>query len=83
MFPSNYTHKFWPPDPYDTRTTRDREIGRLAAESSSTAEIDARLDVSPRSVETRRRHLMRARGLVSQSDLTRYALRRGIVPLED
>lgn len=70
-------------DPYDTLTTREREVLQLAAESSSTSEIAARLGISPRTVETHRENLMRKLGLQSQTDLIRYALRRGIVPLED
>jgi len=69
-------------DPYETLTTREREILQLAAESSSLAEIATRLGISPRTVETHREHLMRKLGLQSQTDLIRYALRRGIVPLE-
>ena len=71
-----------PADPYETLTTREREILQLAAESSSTTEIAARLGISPRTVETHREHLMRKLGLQSQTDLIRYALRRGILPLE-
>jgi two-component system, NarL family, response regulator NreC len=72
-----------PEDPYETLTTREREILQLAAESSSIAEIGARLGISPRTVETHRENLMRKLGLQSQTDLIRYALRRGILPLED
>ena len=72
-----------PADPYETLTTREREILQVAAESSSIAEIAARLGISPRTVETHRENLMRKLGLQSQTDLIRYALRRGILPLED
>jgi len=70
-------------DAYETLTSREREVLQLAAESSSTAEIAARLSISPRTVETHRENLMRKLGLQSQTDLIRYALRRGILPLED
>jgi DNA-binding NarL/FixJ family response regulator len=72
-----------PADAYDTLTTREREVLHLAAESSSASEIAARLGISPRTVETHRENLMRKLGLQSQTDLIRYALRRGILPLED
>ncbi len=72
-----------PPDAYDTLTTREREILHLAAESSSATEIAARLGISPRTVETHRENLMRKLGLQSQTDLIRYALRRGILPLNE
>jgi two-component system response regulator NreC len=72
-----------PVDAYDTLTTREREVLQLAAESSSASEIAARLGISPRTVETHRENLMRKLGLQSQTDLIRYALRRGILPLGD
>jgi two-component system, NarL family, response regulator NreC len=71
-----------PQDPYETLTTREREILQLAAESSSLGEIGARLGISPRTVETHRAHLMQKLGLQSQADLIRYAVRRGILPLD-
>jgi len=72
-----------PAEAYETLTTREREVLQLAAESSSTSEIGARLGISPRTVETHRENLMRKLGLQNQTDLIRYALRRGILPLED
>ena len=44
--------------------------------------IAVALFVSPRTVETHRAHLMRKLDLHTQADLIRYALRRGILPLE-
>jgi two-component system, NarL family, response regulator NreC len=69
-------------DPYETLTTREREVLQLAAEGRTNADIAAALCVSPRTVETHRAHLMHKLGLHSQADLIRYALRRGILPLE-
>lgn len=69
-----------PLDSYETLTTREREVLQLAAEGHPNPHIAARLFISPRTVETHRANLMRKLGLRSQSDLVRYALRRGIVP---
>lgn len=69
-------------DPYEALTTREREVLQLAAEGRTNADIAAALCVSPRTVETHRAHLMHKLGLHSQADLIRYALRRGILPLE-
>jgi len=71
------------PDLYETLTTREREVLHLAAEGCSNSEIGARLSISPRTVEIHRRHLMRKLGLQSQTELVRYAVRRGIIPLEN
>jgi two-component system, NarL family, response regulator NreC len=70
------------PDPYDSLTNREREVLQLAAEGHSNAEIATRLTISPRTAETHRGNLMRKLNLHSQTDLVRYALRRGILPME-
>jgi two-component system, NarL family, response regulator NreC len=70
-------------DPYETLTTREREVLLLAAEGNNKSEIAARLSISSRTVETHRANLMHKLGLRTQTDLIRYALRRGILPLED
>jgi len=70
-------------DPYETLTTREREVLHLAAEGHTNAEIAARLFISPRTVETHRANMMRKLDLRTRTDLIRYALQRGILPLED
>ena len=71
-----------PADPLAALTTREREVLHLAAEGQSSADIAARLGISPRTAETHRANLMRKLGLHSQTDLVRYALKRGILPPE-
>jgi two-component system response regulator NreC len=69
-------------DPYETLTTREREVLHLAAEGHTNAEIADRLFISRRTVETHRANMMRKLGLRTQTDLISYALRRGILPME-
>lgn len=69
-------------DIYETLTTREREVLQLAAEGRTNADIAAVLYVSPRTVETHRAHLMRKLGLHTQAELIRYALKRGILPMD-
>lgn len=69
-------------DIYEMLTMREREVLHLAAEGHSGPEIASRLSISPRTVETHRANLMRKLGLRTQTDLVRYALRRGILPIE-
>lgn len=71
-----------PLDQSETLTTREREVLHLAAEGHSNPEIAARLGISPRTAETHRANLMRKLGLRSQTELIRYAMRRGIIPSE-
>lgn len=70
-------------DKHETLTTREREVLQLSAEGHTSAEIAARLGISSRTAEAHRSNLMHKLGLHTQADLIRYALRRGIIPMED
>jgi two-component system response regulator NreC len=70
-------------DPYETLTAREREVLHLAAEGMNNAAIAARLSISPRTVEMHHGNLMRKLRLRNQADLIRFAIQRGILPLED
>ncbi len=70
-------------DPYQTLTPREREVLHLVAEGCTNVEVAARLSISPRTVEMHRSHLMRKLDLHTQTDLVRYALQKGILPLKD
>jgi DNA-binding NarL/FixJ family response regulator len=69
-------------DPYETLTTREREVLQLAAQGMTNAEIAGHLSISPRTAETHRANVMRKMGLNTQIDLIRFALKRGILPME-
>jgi DNA-binding NarL/FixJ family response regulator len=71
-----------PPDSYDKLTNREREVLHLAAEGHTSAEIAERFSISRRTVEMHRSNMMRKLGLSTQTDLVRYALQRGILPME-
>jgi DNA-binding NarL/FixJ family response regulator len=70
-------------DSHETLTTREREVLQLSAEGHTNSEIATRLGISTRTAETHRSHLMHKLALHTQSDLIRYALRRGVIPLEN
>lgn len=70
------------PTPHETLSSREREVLKLAAEGRTSSEIAERLHLSPRTVETHRASLLRKLGLRSQTDLIRYAIRQGILPLD-
>jgi DNA-binding NarL/FixJ family response regulator len=69
-------------DPYETLTKREREVLQLAAEGRTNGDIAAALYISPRTVETHRAHVMRKLALHTQADMIRYALQRGLLPME-
>jgi two-component system response regulator NreC len=70
-------------DPHETLTPRQREVLQLAAEGKTNAEIAARLNISPRTVENHRTALMQRLGLRNQTELIRHAMRRGLIPLDE
>lgn len=69
-------------DPYQMLSSREREVLQLAAEGNTNAAIAARLFISQRTVETHRSNVMHKLKLQSQSELIRFAIRRGLLPLE-
>jgi DNA-binding NarL/FixJ family response regulator len=70
-------------DPYDSLSSREKEVLHLAAEGLGNTELGRRLGISPRTAETHRAHVMRKLGLHRQVDLVRYALRKGILPPDE
>jgi two-component system response regulator NreC len=69
-------------DRYETLTAREREVLQLAAEGFSSVDIAVRLSISARTVEAHRAHFMQKLGLRGQTELVRYAIRRGLLPSE-
>lgn len=59
---------------------REREVLRLIAEGARSAQIATELHISPATVEVHRRNITRKLELRSVAELTRYAVREGIVP---
>jgi DNA-binding NarL/FixJ family response regulator len=67
-------------DEYQSLTEREREVFQLVAEGHTNADIGKRLFISPRTVEIHRANMMHKLGLRNQTDVIRYALKRGILP---
>jgi DNA-binding NarL/FixJ family response regulator len=63
----------------DVLTGREREVIQLLAEGRTSKEVAVTLNLSVKTAETHRTNLMRKLGLHSVADLTRYAVRNGIV----
>ena len=66
-------------DAYDTLTNREREVLQFVVEGLGNKEIASILIISPRTVETHRANLMKKLNLQTQTDLIRFALKRGII----
>lgn len=66
-------------DPLHALTPRERMVLQLAAEGCSNAEVAEKLFISPRTAETHRTNLLRKLGLQTQTDLVRFAIRKGLI----
>jgi DNA-binding NarL/FixJ family response regulator len=66
-------------EPRETRlTSREREILQLLSEGKSSKEVGSTLEISTKTAETHRAHIMRKLGLHNVADLVRYAVRNRI-----
>jgi DNA-binding NarL/FixJ family response regulator len=65
--------------PADLLTPRELEIVKLVAEGSTSEEIAQALVISKKTVEHHRSHILDKLGMRDRVDLTRYAIRRGLV----
>ncbi len=63
----------------DPLTPREREVVKLIAESYSTREIADALVISEKTVDRHRANILEKLGMHDRVELTRYAIRRGLV----
>ena len=63
-------------------TEREREVLQFLSEGKSTKQIAMQLHVSTKTIESNRRNIMDKLGINSVAELTKYAVREGITPLE-
>ncbi|MDO8542528.1 MAG: response regulator transcription factor [Opitutaceae bacterium] len=66
-------------DPLQALTPRERMVLQLAAEGHNNSEIAEKLFISPRTAESHRTNLLRKLGLQTQTDLVRFAIRKGLI----
>lgn len=69
-------------DPYEALTDREKQVFKLIAEGHSSKEVASLLDISVKTVMTHREHLMGKLGIHNRTDLTRLALKLGVVRFE-
>jgi DNA-binding NarL/FixJ family response regulator len=65
--------------PGDILTTREQEVVKLVAEAHTSQQIARVLNISSRTVERHRENILAKLGLRDRVELTRWAIRRGLV----
>jgi DNA-binding NarL/FixJ family response regulator len=63
-------------------TDREREVAQLYAEGHTTKQIADCLNLSVKTVETHRRHIMEKLNVTSIAELTKFAIREGLTTLD-
>lgn len=68
---------------YNSLTLREKEILRLVADGNTTREIGDLLHLAEKTVEKHRASIMHKLGLQSLSQLIKYAIRKGLIEMDD
>ena len=71
-----------PSSAFGVLTSREREILQLLAEGKTTKVIARECHVSVKTVESHRHNIMEKLGIYSVAELTKYAVREGLTPLD-
>ena len=68
-------------DPYESLTTRERQVLQCVAEGKTNRQIAEQLGLAVKTVDTHRMRLMRKLNIHDQTNLVKFAVRRGLVSL--
>lgn len=68
-----------PANPYQALTPREREILILTAQGKTNREMADLLQISPKTVDVHRTHMMEKLGLHNVAEVTRYAVEHGLL----
>jgi DNA-binding NarL/FixJ family response regulator len=70
-------------DPYDALTDREKQVLKLVAEGRSNKEVADVLGISVKTAMTHREHVMEKLGVHNRTELVRFAIRKGVIRVED
>jgi DNA-binding NarL/FixJ family response regulator len=66
-------------EPFDVLTPRELEVLKLIAEANTSKEIAEKLFISIKTVDRHRQNILEKLGMRDRVELTRYAIRRGLI----
>jgi DNA-binding NarL/FixJ family response regulator len=66
-------------EPFDVLTPRELEVLKLIAEANTSKEIADKLVISLKTVDRHRQNILEKLGMRDRVELTRYAIRRGLI----
>jgi two-component system, NarL family, response regulator NreC len=65
---------------FSVLTPREREVLQLLAEGKTTKQIGQQLEISPKTIEVHRLHIMEKLNIDNIAQLTKYAIQEGLTP---
>ena len=69
-------------DEYDRLTPREKQVFKLLAEGKTSRDIAKYLTISLKTAMTHRANLMQKLNMHSRAEIIKYALRKGLIPVE-
>jgi DNA-binding NarL/FixJ family response regulator len=75
----DYLERDQPGEDFDILTPRELQVLKLIAEAHTSKEIAAELVISVKTVERHRQNILDKLGMSDRVELTRYAIRRGLI----
>jgi two-component system response regulator NreC len=70
-------------DDYDRLTAREKQVFKLLAEGKTSREISKYLTISLKTAMTHRTNIMEKLNMHSRAELIRYAVRKGVIAVEE
>ncbi len=70
-------------DPYEALTDREKQVLKLVAEGKSNKEVAEVLGISVKTAMTHREHVMEKLGVHNRTELVRFAIKRGVVRVDE
>jgi two-component system, NarL family, response regulator NreC len=70
-------------DPYEALTDREKQVLKLVAEGRSNKEVADLLGISVKTAMSHREHVMEKLGVHNRTELVRFALRKGVIRVDE
>jgi DNA-binding NarL/FixJ family response regulator len=70
-------------DPYEALTDREKQVLKLVAEGRSNKEVADVLGISVKTAMSHREHVMEKLGVHNRTELVRFAIKRGVIRVDE
>ena len=70
-------------DPYEALTDREKQVLKLVAEGKSNKEVAEVLGISVKTAMSHREHVMEKLGVHNRTELVRFAIKRGVIRVDE